>query len=142
MGKPTRPSPEVRERAVRMVFEHEREHTSHWATIVSIAGKIGCASQRLCGGIWASRTSPPLGASGFWIILRKLVSDLLNEPALELFRCLSQVLYFLLAHRTGLIVHERVSFPSRPVELHRVPTYGRREEILENPEGPGVPSGR
>ena len=41
MAKTARYSPEVRERAVRMVFEHEREHTSQWAAIVSIAGKIG-----------------------------------------------------------------------------------------------------
>ena len=40
-------SPEVRERAVRMVIEHEREHTSQLAAIVSIAVKIGCTPQTL-----------------------------------------------------------------------------------------------
>jgi transposase len=40
-------SPEVRERAVRMVFEHRAEHASQWAAIVSIAAKIGCAAQTL-----------------------------------------------------------------------------------------------
>lgn len=40
-------SPEVRERAVRMVFEHRSKHASPWAAIVSIAAKIGCTAQTL-----------------------------------------------------------------------------------------------
>ena len=40
-------SPEVRERAVRMVFDHQTEHTSQWATIISIASKIGCNPETL-----------------------------------------------------------------------------------------------
>jgi transposase-like protein len=43
----TRYAPEVRERAVRMVFEHADQHTSQWAAIVSVAGKIGCEPETL-----------------------------------------------------------------------------------------------
>ena len=47
MNKSTRYSPEVRERAVRLVFEHQGEHGSQWAAISSIASKIGCTPETL-----------------------------------------------------------------------------------------------
>jgi transposase len=40
-------TPELRERAVRMVLEHRADHSSQWATIESIAPKIGCTPQTL-----------------------------------------------------------------------------------------------
>ena len=40
-------SPEVRDRAVRMVHEHRGEHASQWAAIVSISAKIGCTAETL-----------------------------------------------------------------------------------------------
>jgi transposase len=47
MKTATRYSPELRERAVRMVFEHQGEHKTQWAAIVSIATKIGCTGETL-----------------------------------------------------------------------------------------------
>jgi transposase len=47
MNKSTRYSPEVRERAVRLVFEHQGEHASQWAALTSIASKIGCTPETL-----------------------------------------------------------------------------------------------
>ncbi len=40
-------SPEIRDRAVRMVWEHEQEHSSQWAAIQSIAEKVGCTAETL-----------------------------------------------------------------------------------------------
>jgi transposase len=59
MNKATRYSPEVRERAVRMVFEHEREHPSQWSAIGSIAQKIGCTPETLRR--WVRRTETDEG---------------------------------------------------------------------------------
>ncbi len=47
MDKQKRYPPEVRERAVRMVFEHTKEHCSQWAAICSIAGKLGMTAETL-----------------------------------------------------------------------------------------------
>lgn len=47
MSRPTRFSPEVRERAVRMVLENRDQHPSLWAAIQSIAPKMGCTPQTL-----------------------------------------------------------------------------------------------
>src|ERR1700720_3325782 len=49
MSKPTtnKFSPEVRERAVRMVFDHKADYPSEWAALSSIAAKIGCTAETL-----------------------------------------------------------------------------------------------
>lgn len=51
MKKTTTYSPEVRERVVRMVFEHLNDYPSEWSAIEAIAPKIGCAPQTLHGWI-------------------------------------------------------------------------------------------
>ncbi len=58
-NKLTRYSPEVRERAVRMVFEHRDEHESQWAAIGSVAAKIGCKAETL--RLWVRRHERDVG---------------------------------------------------------------------------------
>ena len=47
MAPPRKYPQELRDRAVRMVFEHAQDHPSQWAAITSIAEKIGCAAETL-----------------------------------------------------------------------------------------------
>ncbi|PRP70931.1 hypothetical protein BUE93_09350 [Chromobacterium amazonense] len=47
MSKATKFSPEVREGAVRMVFDAKDQYESQWAAIISIAAKIGCTAETL-----------------------------------------------------------------------------------------------
>ena len=60
MKKSNKFSPEVRERAVRMVREHRGEYPSLWAAIESIAPKIGCVPQTL--NEWVKRDEVDTGA--------------------------------------------------------------------------------
>jgi len=53
MNKSNKFSPEVRERAVRLVQEHRGEYPSLWAAVESIASKIGCVPQTLL--TWVKR---------------------------------------------------------------------------------------
>ncbi len=60
MKKSPKFSPEVRERAVRMVQEHRGEYPSLWATVESIAPKIGCVPQTLLD--WVKQSEVDAGS--------------------------------------------------------------------------------
>ena len=60
MNKSNKFSPEVRERAVRMVLEHRGEYPSLWTAVESIAPKIGCVPQTLLE--WVKRSQIDAGA--------------------------------------------------------------------------------
>jgi len=59
MNKSKKFSPEVRERAVRLVQEHRGEYPSLWAAVESIAPKIGCVPQTLLD--WVKRVEVDAG---------------------------------------------------------------------------------
>jgi transposase len=59
MGRQSNFSPEVRERAVRLVLETREQHESEWAAITSVASKIGCGPETLRK--WVRRTQVDSG---------------------------------------------------------------------------------
>jgi transposase len=78
MSKSKRYSPEVRERAVRMVFEHAGEYDSQWAAIRSIAGKMGCTPEALRR--WVRRAETDAGKRpGLTTDERKRLKELERE---------------------------------------------------------------
>ena len=59
MSNSNRYSPEVRERAVRLVLDHEHDYPSQWAAIRSVAEKIGCTAETLRN--WVRQTERDQG---------------------------------------------------------------------------------
>jgi len=62
MARKSRYSQEVRERSVRMVFEHGSEYASEWEAMCSIASKIGCTAETLRK--WVRRAEVDTGRRG------------------------------------------------------------------------------
>ena len=70
--------PEVRERAVRLVFTQEAAHTYQWAAIRSIAEKVGCTAQTLRK--WVRRSGRDSGRRpGLTTVERERLKDLEHE---------------------------------------------------------------
>ena len=61
MSKPPKFSPEIRQRAIRMVYEVRESHDSQWAAIKAVAGKIGCTAQTLSN--WLRKASAPAAST-------------------------------------------------------------------------------
>ncbi len=78
MSTKKRYSPETRERAVCMVFEHQSEYESHLAAVVSISGKIRCTGENLLK--WVRRSETYQGKrSGMFSSNRELLIELERE---------------------------------------------------------------
>ena len=78
MPRTTRYSPEVRERAVRMVAGYREEYPSEWAAMASIAGKLGMTPETL--RIWVRRAEVDGGVRpGLTTDERKKLKDLERE---------------------------------------------------------------
>ena len=76
MNKANRYSPEVRERVVQMVFEHDREYFSQWSAMCSLAMKIGCTPETLRS--WVRSVETDQGRRG-----RQTTEDRESLKALE-----------------------------------------------------------
>ena len=78
MARTSKFSPEVRERAVRMVLDHAEQHESQWAAIRSVAEKLGCAPETLRS--WVRRTERDAGKRpGLTTDERQRLKDLERE---------------------------------------------------------------
>ena len=78
MKKSPKYSPEVRERAVRMVRDHQDEHESQWAAISAIASKIGCTAETL--RLWVRQAEKDSGErSGLTTSERERIKALERE---------------------------------------------------------------
>ena len=78
-------SAEVRERAVRMVRDHQGDHASQWAAIASIASKIGCTAESLRRGPWRNFEAVEFATLEWvdWFNNKRLLEPIGNIPPAE-----------------------------------------------------------
>jgi len=79
MTKNTRFSPEVRQRAVRMVIESQNDYDSSWAAISSIAPKIGCTPETLRTWLRQYERDASAGDGGLTTAERQRLKELERE---------------------------------------------------------------
>ena len=78
MGRKSKYPNEVRERAVRLVYDQQGQHESQWAAISAIAGKIGCTPETL--RLWVRRAERDTGKrAGLTTSERDRLKDLERE---------------------------------------------------------------
>lgn len=98
-------SPEVRQRAIRMVLDHEAEHPSRWAAVSSIAAKIGCSPATLHE--WVKKTEVDSGKRA------GLPSDVAEKM-----KALERALHVRRpAHRDGVVHHSDRAFNTCPLAV-------------------------
>ncbi len=114
MTKATKCSPEVRERAVRMVQEHRGEYPSLWAAIELIAPKIGCVPQTLHE--WVRKQEIDTGMREGTTSEERDRIEALGREVKELRRA-NEILNASLRSRQGLEADDARRHASRP--LHR-----------------------
>ena len=78
MGRKSKYPNEVRERAVRLVYDQQGQHESQWAAISAIAGKIGCTAETL--RLWVRQVERDTGKrAGLTTSERDRLKDLERE---------------------------------------------------------------
>ena len=93
-------SPEVRARAVRMVRDHQAEHTSQWSAIHSIAEKIGCSGETLRHWVRRAEHGQGLRSGATWVDWfnnRRLLEPIGNLPPAE-----AEAAYYAQLEMTGI----------------------------------------
>ena len=127
MGRLMMYSPEVRERAVRMVLEHRGEHRWEWAAICSIAEKFGCSSETLRK--WVRRAETDQGLRpGLTSPERERLKALERENR-ELRRA-NEILGKASAYFAQAELDRRPSTMTTFVDAHREPTTGSSRSAL------------